>query len=217
MPGQFCWIIVPHLDPIPRILDVERESPEEHERVRFLLRNANKTDDFTKRDRVLPLQYLKLRSNEELLVQCAKKRPAIILSANTDVFPDIEKILRQRGKKHYQQNCLILAPCYHFETEFDPTGFPVEMKARIRCMVYRQFFYIPESPKVQEGVARFDRIQVIVDRSQVSSIDPCDFRLSDEVIGTFLGLFEYCITGVEDNNLKAIRDLARECLSSIKS
>lgn len=216
-PGQFCWIVVPHIDPIPRILDVERESPQEHEKVNFSLRNANKAEDFRKRDRVLPLKYLNLRSNEELLVQRAKKRPAIIVSAKTDVFPDIEKILRQKGKKHYQQDCLILAPCYHFETELDPAGFPMEMKSRIRCLIYRQLFYIPESPNIREGVARFDRIQVVVDRCQVSSINPCDFRLSDEVLGTFLGLFEYYITGIEDKDLKAMRDLAKESLSPVES
>lgn len=216
-PGQFCWIVVPHIEPVPRILDVEREAPEEHEKIRFILRNANRSDDFRKRDRILPIKYLGLHSNEELLVQRAKKRPAIILCSEVDTFPDMEKILRQKAKKHCQEDCFFLIPCYHVESEFDLSGFPTPMIPRIRCLIYRQFFYIPESPKIREGVARFDRIQVVVARDQISSIEPCDFGLSDEVLGVFLGLFEYCITGVEDTHLKAIRDLAKECLSSLKT
>lgn len=216
-PGQFCWIVVPQIEPVPRILDVERNTPEEHEKVNFLLRNANKKDDFRRRDRTLPIKYLGLRSNEELLVQRAKKRPAVIVTSTVDTFPEIEKILRQRAKKHCQEDCIFLIPCYHVESEFDPSGFPMEMIPRIRCLVYRQFFYIPESPKIKESVARFDRIQVVVARDQISSIEPCDFKLPDDVLGVFLGAFVYCITGIEDEHLKAIRDLAKECLSTIES
>ena len=54
-PGQFCWIPTPHIDPIPRILDVERSSPEEHGSVNFLIRNANLPGDFKTDDRVLPI------------------------------------------------------------------------------------------------------------------------------------------------------------------
>jgi len=211
-PGQFCRIVVPHIDPIPRILDVERSEPEEHRYVKFLLRNANQTDDFIKKDRTLPIKNLNLESNEELLARRAKKRPAIIISSDVDIFPHIEKILRQRGKKHCQEDCIFLIPCYHTEAEFDPRGFALEMIPRVRCLIYRQFFYLPEHPKIKESVARFDRIQVVVGRD-LSSIKPLDFGLSEDVLGVFKALFIYCLTGVEDKDLKSFRDLARECYS----
>ena len=36
--GQFCWVPVTHLDPIPRILDVERADPQEHYATKFSIR-----------------------------------------------------------------------------------------------------------------------------------------------------------------------------------
>lgn len=109
--GQICWVPIPNPDPIPRILDVQRKSPEEHEEIKFELRSANQSTDFKTRDRSLPIKYLKLKSNEELLVQSCKKRPSIILATGVDCYPDIEKMLRPKGKKHQQQDCIFVIPC----------------------------------------------------------------------------------------------------------
>jgi hypothetical protein len=164
-PGQFCWLPTPHIDPIPRILDVERSSPEEHRSVSFLIRNANRPGDFHTDNRILPIKYLNLRSNEELLIQKAKRRPGIILSTEVDKFSEITKLLRQKGKKHLQEDSIFVIPCYSIEKETRGTGFPPEMAARIRCLLYRQFFYYPvKAPSITEGIARFDRIQVIIGR-----------------------------------------------------
>lgn len=208
-PGQFCWLPVPHIDPVPLILDIERSSPTEHDSVTFVLRNANRPDDFRTRDRVLPVKRLNLMSNEELLARRAKKRPGIILSSKVDIFPDIARLLRKKGKKHLQEECLFIIPGYGIQTEESLSGFPPEMLARIRCLIYRQFFYYPESNRFTQGVARFDRIQVVVGRDP-SAISPTDTCLSDDVFGLFRAMFIYCISGREDENLKAVKDLCRE-------
>jgi hypothetical protein len=62
--GQICWVPIPIIDPIPRILDIQRNLPEEHENVKFELRLANRSDDFKKKDRSLPIKYLNLRSTK---------------------------------------------------------------------------------------------------------------------------------------------------------
>lgn len=51
--GQFCWLPVPEITPVPQILDVERNDPEEHDEIKFYLRNANQKGDFQTLDRVL--------------------------------------------------------------------------------------------------------------------------------------------------------------------
>ncbi len=96
-PGHFCRIISPHIDPVPKILSVERDSPEDHQAVRFSIREANRREDFRVSDRVLPVKNLKLRSNEELLIQRAKRRRGIILATNLDVDPGLVKLLKQKG------------------------------------------------------------------------------------------------------------------------
>ena len=210
-PGQFCWIVTPHLDPVPRILDVERNSPEEHNEVRFELRNANKAGDFRTGDRILPVKNLNLRAHEELLTQRAKKRPGIILSAEVDVFSEIERLLRRKGKAHCQQDSLFVIPAYSIESETSLSGFPSEMVARIRCLIYKQFFYFPACSSFKEGIARFDRIQVVSGRNP-AAIEPLGIALSQEVFDLFLAMFVYCVTGIEDNDLTDIRAMVRDAL-----
>jgi hypothetical protein len=85
------------------------------------------------------------------------------------------------------------------------------MVARIRCLIYRQFFYFPESSFFKEGVARFDRIQVIPGRDP-SAIEPFGIALSQEVFTLFLAMFVYCVTGIEEGDLRDIRALVRDAL-----
>ena len=204
-PGQICWVPTPNIDPIPRILDVERHTSREHEDIKFVLREANQSDDFKKRDRTLPIKYLNLRSNEELLTQRAKKRPAIILSSEVDTFPDVAKLLKQKGKKHQQQDCMFLIPCYSIQQDEYGSGIIPEIVARIQCLMYRQFFYLPRSAKFHELVARFDRIQVVIEKTP-AAIEPSEVCLSDELLGLFISLFVFCLSGKTDEKLETVID-----------
>lgn len=85
--GQFCWIAVPHIDKIPRIMEVERENPTEHYATKFKIRNM--TDQDFRRKQKLPIWSLTLRETEELLIQKAKKRLAITVMAENTIFDDI--------------------------------------------------------------------------------------------------------------------------------
>lgn len=209
--GQFCYVPTPAIDPIPRILDIQRNLPEEHEEVRFELRLANKSDDFKKRDRSLPIKYLNLHSNEELLAQRAKKRPAIIISSGVECFLDITKLLKSKGKKHHQEDCLFVIPCYNVLKETYGPGFIPEQVALIQCLMYRQFFFIPDSPLFSEIIARFDRIQVVIDRSP-AAIKPMEICLTDEIFNLFLAMFLYCVSGRTDDDLDAARAIVQEAL-----
>ena len=193
--GQFCWIVSPAINPIPLIFDVERRDPQEHAEVKYFVRNADADRDFRAADRILPLKYLNLRSHEELLLQRAKKRPGIIISNGLDIYDEIKLLLTERSKKHLQEDSLFIVPCYGVETGSDLRGFPSQMVQRIRCLLYRQFFYLPASSPFEEGVARFDRIQVVVGRNR-AAIEPTDKCLSEPAFALFLSLFVYCITGV---------------------
>jgi hypothetical protein len=209
--GQFCWVPVPSPDPIPRILDVQRNTPEEHDEVKFELRSANRSEDFRKRDRSLPIKHLNLKSNEELLIQTCKKRPAIILSYGVECFPDIAKILRQKGKKHQQQDCMFVIPCYDIQKGEYDTGFIQPIVARTQCLLYRQFFYIPGSKQFTELIARFDRIQVVIDRTP-AAIEATDLCLSEELFNLFLAMFLYCISGKTNDDLESVKALVQEAL-----
>lgn len=209
--GQICWIVSPFINEIPQILDVERNKAEEHDEIKFVLKNVDSDNDFKpSAKRALPIKYLNLQSTEELLIQKAKKRPAIIISSGVDTFPEITKLLRQNGKKHLQEDSLFLIPCYSVETQDDRHGFPSEMVARIRCLLYRQFFYMPcQLPLKTDSIARLDRIQVIVGRHR-AAIEPTDLCLSDDVFQLFLMQFMFCVSGIEDEEFATIRSLVKE-------
>jgi len=204
--GQICWVPIPNPDPIPRILDVQRNTPEGHEDVKFELRLGNQRDDFKKRDRSLPIKYLNMRSNEELLAQTCKKRPSIILATEVECYPNIAKILRQKGKKHQQQDCIFVIPCYSAQVEEYGAGFIQPIVERTKCLMYRQFFYLYPWHGTKDLIARFDRVQVVIDRSP-ASIEPTNVRLSEEVFNLFLSMFLFCISGKTNKLLEDIKEL----------
>ncbi len=210
--GQICWVPIPNPDPIPRILDIQRNTPEEHEDVKFELRLANQRSDFKKRDRSLPIKYLNMHSNEELLAQTCKKRPAIILGAGVERYPEIAKLLRQQGKKHQQQDCLFVVPCYSAQKEEYNSGIIQPIVERTKCLMYRQFFYIPRSKGFSEMIARFDRVQVVIDRGP-ASIQPSDVCLSEEVFNLFLSMFLFCVSGQTNELLENVKEMVREAYS----
>lgn len=209
--GQICWIATPAIDPIPRILDVERNQPEEHDEVKFELKNVDPDHSFRgARNRILPIKYLNLESNEELLVQKAKRRPAIIISGALDTYPEITALLRQRSQKHLQEDSFFLIPCYSVQTRDSRRGFPPAMVAKIRCMLYRQFFPLRVCPPLaNDSIARMDRIQVVTGKHR-AAIDPTDLCLSDSLFQVLLAQFLFCMSGVEEKELADLRSLAKE-------
>lgn len=207
--GQLCWAPVPSIEPIPRILDIQRNQVEEHEEIRFELRLANREGDFKKRDRSLPIKYLNLYSHEELLAQKAKRRPVIILTDKVDCYPEIAELLKTKGKKHQQQESLFVIPCYSIQKELYGTGYIQEIVARVECLLYRQFFFIPKAPGFDESIARFDRIMPVVGKSP-AVIQPSNVRLSKDVFNLFLSMFIFCISGKTNENLETIKELVRD-------
>ena len=107
--GQFCWIASPHIDRIPRVMDVEREKPNEHLATKFKIRNMT-DQDFRKKQK-LPIISLTLRETEELLIQKAKKRLAITVAAENTIFSDIKKPFREKNtcKKKISSCCRSMA------------------------------------------------------------------------------------------------------------
>lgn len=204
--GQICWVPVPNPDPIPRILDVRRNTPVEHEEVKFELRLGNQANDFKTRNRSLPIRYLNMRSDEELLAQTCKKRSSIILATGVECYPDIAEMLRRKGKKHQQQDCMFVIPCYSVQVEEYGTGFIQPIVERTKCLMYRQFFYLYPLHGARDLIARFDRVRVVIDRSP-ASIEPTDVCLSEEIFNLFLSMFLFCISGKTNKLLDDIKEL----------
>src|SRR5881296_3540205 len=88
--GQIAWVPTPFAADIPQIMEVQRESPDDHFASKFQIRNMKETD-YRKKQK-LPIKLL----------------------------------------------------IYSVEKDDRDTGFPAVMVARIKALMYPQFFFCPK-------------------------------------------------------------------------
>jgi len=204
--GQFCWIAAPHIDTIPRIMEVARENDTEHYATRFTIRNMT-DQDFEKKQK-LPIMRLTLRETEELLIQKAKKRLAITVAAKNTLFGDVDEKLG--GRDHLQEENILVLPLYGIESAGHETGFPPVMVARIKALMYRQFFYCPYNSPVYEAVVRLDRIQPIIPHHP--GWTPENIALSEEALSVLTGMLREYFGAPQDEDLKTLREIVQDAL-----
>lgn len=216
-PGQLCWIVSPHIYPIPKIMEVERADPQEHFATKFQIRDMNPNLDFKIKNR-LPIKALTLRETEELLIQRAKLRPAIVVAVGITQYPDVTQILRPMGLQHLQHACIITVPLFGVQTPEHSGGFPPIMVARIRGLMYRQFFFCPQagSPLTSDSVARLDRLQVVHHESSPGVKSPgyesTRCALSPDALAVLMGMLRSQFGSTSEDHLETVRSLAMEAI-----
>ena len=205
--GQLCWMPSLHINKIPMIMEVERADPKEVYATKFHVRNLRE-NDFKAREK-LPIKSLSLRITEELIVSKAKKRPAVVVWGSPMIFEDMEKLLTSIGRPHLQEYCLAVIPVYNIETVDHAGGFPPVMVSRIKALMYNQFFYCPPMDDIglAEGIARLDRIQVILPTDR-AVYEPLPVALSEDALAVLLSMLRFWFGSVEED-LDAYRELLR--------
>jgi hypothetical protein len=191
-------------------LDVERADPQEHYATKFSIRNM--TDgDFKKKTR-LPIKALSLRETEELVIHRTKRRPAIIISGESTIFDDVKTLLRQMGRKHLQQESLIAAPLYSVESGDHEGGFPPVMVARIRALMYKQFFFCPRenSPLTTDSIMRLDRLHAVVPNFPAYIPEP--YSLGVDALGVLMAMLRSLFGAKEEADFEALKTLVYEFL-----
>jgi len=208
--GQLCWTPSLHINKIPMIMEVERADPKEVYATKFRIRNL-KENDFKAREK-LPIKSLSLRIIEELIVSKAKKRPAMVVWGSPMIFEDMEKLLISIGRPHLQEYCLAVIPLYNIETVDHAGGFPPVMVSRIKALMYNQFFYCPPVDDIglSEGVARLDRIQIILPADR-AVYEPLPAALSEDALAVLLSMLRSWFGSVEED-LDAYRELLKESI-----
>ncbi len=211
--GQFVWCPVPHLEEVPRILEVERATSETHYASKFEI--VQMTSGHFRKKQKLPIKLLSLGETEELLISKAKKRPCVIVACDNTAFADAPLVAELKKRRHLQDSSMILAPIYGLATPEDEKGFPPIMAARVKAFLYRQFFYLPKvCPKTKvsfdkEGIARLDRLFAA---SPTRGVEPMDIKLSEEPLLLLMAVVRERFGGKEDENLKTVRELLFEAL-----
>jgi hypothetical protein len=185
---------------------VERESPTEHYATKFKIRNM--TDQDFKKKQKLPMWSLTLRETEELFLQKAKKRLAITIAGENTFFEDVKEAVAAR--EHLQEENILVLPLYGIESAGHEGGFPPVMVARVKALMYRQFFYCPYNAPVYEAVVRLDRIQPVI--PLYPGWTPTDMALSAEALGVLMGTLREYFGAPQDEDLSALREIVQEAL-----
>jgi hypothetical protein len=212
--GQLAWVPTAYAAGLPMIMEVDRQSPEDHFASVFRVRPM--TDkDFRKRPK-LPIKLLNLGETEELVVSRCKLRPAIILLTSPARFPDLLEELKRTGKAHLAHESVAVIPLYSVQKEDSDTGFPPVMIARIKALMYQQFFICPKkgSGLQWDSIGRLDRM--FFARPIFPCVQPMPYALSDDgllILTSMLRiLFGLGTSQAEEETFLAIRELAMETL-----
>jgi len=211
--GHLVWSPVPQLEEVPRVLDVERASSEDHYASKFQIVQMG-ARHFKDREK-LPVKLLSLGNTEELLISKAKKRPCIILAGGNTEFTDSPLVKEIRGRRHFQDRSMILAPIYGTAGEDTQSGFPPIMTARIQAFLYNQFFFLPRRcPNTgvsiaKEGIVRLDRLFAA---TPTRGLEPMNKKVAEEPMLLILAILRERFGGAEDENLRVAREILLEAL-----
>ena len=211
--GHFVWCPVPHLEEVPRILQVHRATSEAHYATKFEV--VQMSGEHFKEKQKLPIKALSLGDTEELLISKAKKRPCLIVACHNTAFKDTRGAKELKGRTHLQDDSMILAPIYGTATPDEHKGFPPIMAARIKVFLYNQFFYLPKRcPKTnlgfeKEGVVRLDRL---FPASPNRGVAPIKMKLSEEPLVLLMAVLRERFGALPNEDLKTVRELLYETL-----
>jgi hypothetical protein len=167
--------------------------------------------DFKRKTR-LPIKTLELRETEELVIHRAKCRPAIIISGENTIFDDVKIQLQEVGRRHLQQDNLIVAPLYSVESGDHEGGFPPVMVARIRALMYKQFFFCPkrDSPLTADSIMRLDRLHAVIPIYPAYASEP--YSLSADALGVLMAMLRSLFGAKEEADFEALKALVLESL-----
>lgn len=211
--GHLVRCPVPHLDEVPRILEVERASSEAHYASKF--RVVEMDGGHFRSKQKLPIKALSLHDTEELLISKAKKRPCVIVACHNTSFKDTVATAEIKKRRHLQDNSMMLAPLYGTASPEDVGGFPPKMVARIRAFLYNQFFYLPRTcPKTKvnlekESIVRLDRL---FPASPNRGVETMDIKLSAEALALLTAMLRERFGAPPDGNLTTVRQILYETL-----
>lgn len=167
------------MDQQPLALAVQgRSEPTQHESARFTV------EPFRARQppRVpeLPVAALPQRPGEVFIVQRAKRRPAVALSA---VPPEVPRELRTGGARWQTSRVVSVAPYYGIDQGGTRSGWRPEFVDRIRRCEYPQYSWdlLPLSSRTtSESLLRLDQLQPLGAHAEAYELTP--FKLSDEAL-----------------------------------
>jgi len=205
--GRLIWAFLSHVDQIPFSLILKgRSEPRNHSEALYEMKPLKIKQKQPKN--TLPVAALPLFDKETLIVNKAKKRPALIVSNGGEEIPKNLRI----GKPKWQTSPTIIVAPYYGADEANQkklrAGLNPELKKRIRRGMYPQYILdiLPITNSTKESFLRLDHIQPL--GKHHDSIELTEYRLSDEALNILDEWFNWLIYGNldPDSNLYYLKD-----------
>lgn len=209
--GQVVFTPVLYTEYRPFIADAKRSDPLTHQSADMSIRRMDDALDFRKKQR-LPIAALQLGETEELVVAKAKKRPCLVLAKSDGVD---HMMLPEGAQRNQALNAFggiyCLAPIYSITTANKATSFGPVMTARIKCMMYPEFIYVPQSGLILKipGIIRLDRLFW---SHLFAASEPQPLFLSSEILGVCWNQLKILTGESASSEFLEMRDLMLSCL-----
>jgi hypothetical protein len=196
--GRLVKAFLPHVDQQPNVLVTQgRTNPEAHEEADFEIRPLR--GNVPPPESYLPVAGLPTYEGEVRILQRAKKRPALVLSA---LGAEVESRLRTGSARYLTNRSVLVAPYYGGDRSGKRGGFNPAFLQRIRRAQFPQYAWdsLPVGG-ASESVLRLDHVQPLGENAQ--AIEVTAYRLTAdaaEIVEEWLSWFR---TGVlnEDTEL----------------
>ena len=151
-----------------------------------------------------------------MLVTAAKRRPCIVVCNSFTTMDELTERSISLGllPKHLLYKPIVVVPVYGIKNEHRDGGFPPEVVARVKVLMYNQFFYLPSYRKIgfEEGIARLDRLNIIIPDHNRAVCDPMPFALSEDALGILLAMLRSLFGSIEEPELEALKEILKESL-----
>lgn len=209
--GQIVFTPVLNTEQRPYVADAKRSDPLTHLSADMSIRLMDDALDFRKKQR-LPIAALHLGETEELVVARAKQRPCLVLAKSDGVSAMTLPVGPQRNKAlNAFGGIYCLAPIYSISTADKATSFGPVMSARIKCMMYPEFVYVPQSGLILKvpGIIRLDRLFW---SHLFAASEPQPLFIGTEILGVCWNQLKILTGETASSEFLEMRDLMLSCL-----
>jgi hypothetical protein len=159
--GQLVRTVVPNLCDVWKVFDAQRADQIKHTSASGVIRSVDAQVDYRPKANRLPIFTLRLGDSEELLAIKSKLRLCLVLMESVGIpeqhLPNDWQ--RAKGREAFRYASYLVAPVFSTSTNDERRAFGPAMAARIECLVYPQFLYLPRTGGIisNDSVVRLDR------------------------------------------------------------
>ncbi len=194
--GQLIWILVPYIENVVYLFNVNRANPENHQEV--IGRFEPMLNHVLPKPKI-PVAAYPLESNEAYRVNRSKIRPAILLYCNcTD-------LKASGGKGNYH----LIAPLYGVDPSSKRSGYPTVFMEKVAQLEYPELMYFSKMPMPGgvPSVLRLDNIQPVGNNH--TNYKLIGHKLSEQTLMIVHDMIEWMMTGLVSETLSAYKELAQ--------